>query len=274
MVDENDAMREALLLRSLYTIMNRTCYFMADMSLMEYGLVCSVKERPSGLPVKELREGLATVSTLDYYEEQVLGKELVLRVRDVKDHRALAFSITDKGISLVDRMDPEMAISLVNQFPRLTEASVQHIAELMADFSKQMEPDAVCTTIFPAAVLKALNAYRSIATTETSRLSVSFLDLCIFCLCGLNGNTISVVPAARHMDTPVTLFEHNLLSLEERGLVAFANERQDIVLTDAGQKRFRMLLGRIAGRFSALVGSHHTEDSYTALKRYLFYLIG
>ncbi|MBR2789690.1 MAG: hypothetical protein IKD70_03620 [Eggerthellaceae bacterium] len=274
MADENEAMRELLLLRSLYMILNRTCYLMADMSLMEYCLVCTVKEHPAGFPVKAFRTELATVSTLDYYENQVLSKELVRRVRDAGDHRALAFSITDKGASLVDRMDAEMAIALLEHFPRFTETDFQQIAELMADFGRRMDPDAVCTTIFPAGVLKALNAYRNIAATETSRRSVTFLNLCIFCLAGLNGNTISVASAARHMDTPVALFEHNLLSLEERGLMEFADDGRVIVLTETGQQRFRLLLGRIASRFSALVVSHHTEEPYTALKRYLLYLMG
>lgn len=274
MPDESEAMREALLLRAVYTILNRTCYMMADMSLMEYCLLCTVREHPSGLPVKALHAELVTIGTLDFYEEQLLSKELILRIRDAADHRALAFSVTAKGSSLVDHLDPEMAISVLEQFPQATEASFQQAAELMADYAARMEPFAECTTIFPASVLKTLNAYRVIATTETSRLSLTFLGLCIFCLCALSAGELPVASAARHMGMPMAVFMHNLRSLEERGLVELVHEGEAIVLTEVGQRRLRLLLGRITARFSGIIGARHAEESYAALRSFLLYLMG
>ncbi len=267
--------KDLVMLWNLYHLANATCNTFLDMSVAEYAILLSVCERAEGLPVKELRRDTSGRFSTEHYEEQLLLKELVERVRDVTDKRALAFRATAKGASITTKGDELLAEAFLTRYPGVTEAAFIRFADLMAQFSAEAKQEAQSKGVFPAEAVKALGAYRRIVMQVASKVTMSFAQVALLALCSDASEPLNLSAAAEVLQVAEGQLRRVADALGNRHYMQVSSVENTVMLTDSG----RGLLARLQDDISDQITNAKdyrmmlAKDSLTELEQYLGYLL-
>lgn len=259
---------------NLNLVVSRACHVCADMVPMEYGILASIREREWGLSQRLLRKHAGEEALSRHYEEQLLAKELIARMRDRNDRRAIAYAITSRGKKLVDQVDRTIALSVAGRYSRIGEADFEKLVSLMHALSSQCNPDLVSSLVFPSEAIRGLARFHRLAVYEISRVSLSLSQLAVLCASEAEGRSVDVRGTAARLDIGQEAFGFLLEGLEEKGLVDRDDAVGAFVASPAGIERSRILRGRIGASLDASMSDlgMQAKASFYELENYITYL--
>lgn len=254
---------------------SRLCSACADMDLAEYGILASIYEREQGMSVRQLRGWMEDEGERfsRYHEERLLEKELIARMRDMADRRAIAYAVTSKGKKLVGQVDKAVTLALMGRFPNMGEADFGLFVDMMHALSAVRNQGMGSNLLFPSEAIRVFALSKSIFTREVSHASMSFSQLALLCILESEERNIEVCEIARRLAFESEIAEFLLDEMVERGIVDEGENVPGYSISQAGIERSRILRSRMGSSLASATANFEPDAkvAFDELKRYVVY---
>lgn len=252
---------------------SRSCSACADMGLAEYGILASIYEHQQGMSARQLRGRADDERLTRHLEERLLDKELVVRMRDMADRRAIAYTVTNKGRKLVNKVDKAIALAFMGRFPNMGEADFELFVGKMHAFSAVRNCGMVSNLLFPSEAVRAFACLRRISTHETSHASMSLSQLVLLCILESEERSLDVREISRQLALGFEITEFLLDEIAERGIVFEDSDGSGYSISQSGIERSRVLRFRIGVSFGSVTArfDQGEKPALDELMRYAAY---
>lgn len=239
---------------SFYTVAYRVtrfvedaCFFIGDLSLIEYALLCDIAELNNKPSVRTLQKSFSYAwgnmeTVLALLEE----KELVERCRSASDRRSFVLRETLKGRERLVAVDTAIAQAFVQSTPRATEERIERMVFQLHESATQDSAGRSLQTMLPALSHRFLYRVKQSLVYECMRMDLSVLEFIIMCvLCDgpvpwANPEQCAAYKPWLPIESP--FFAFALSRLEDKH---FIRQTDTFALTDAGRQRAELLIGRM-----------------------------
>lgn len=206
-----------------------------DIGIENATLLTDIAEHGSdGLPIKTIRERYEGFVDPDWAVETLIRRELVQRVRNQKDRRSLAITITSKGKERLLIVDDAIAHALLDLNTRMVEDDFVRLVHLTQDLAFRFSSKRQAVSLFPSFLLRTICRYRHILIHTAARYGMTAFQAAVLMRLNDTPDNLDFEGAKRYFLYSSNLLEAQLDSMTSHGLIEEINH---VVLTEAGIAR-------------------------------------